>query len=72
MQQVFDITDAMPMSREALRIPLAMQGDGTVTKRVDGLFEVTLPDIDDLAPFLETLPDKLRALGVVEAPPTPG
>ena len=71
MNQVFAVTDEIPMSREAIRIPLAMTGEGSVVKGADGRFEITLPDTDDLGPFLEALPAKLRALGVVEAPPAP-
>jgi hypothetical protein len=71
MQHVFEVTDAMPMSREAIRIPLAMVGEGDVKKGADGRFEVTLPDADDLGPFLAALPERLRALGVTYAPPTP-
>jgi hypothetical protein len=72
MSQVFTVTDAMPLSREAIRVPLAMVGDGEVKRSADGRFEITLPDADDLGPFLEALPDRLRALGATPSPPTPG
>ncbi|MHC4392430.1 MAG: hypothetical protein ACYTFT_05570 [Planctomycetota bacterium] len=71
MNQVFEITDAIPMSREAIRIPLAMMGEGGITKAANGCFEITLPDTDDLTPFLSGLTARLRELGVQEAPPTP-
>ncbi len=72
MNRVFEVTDSIPMSREAIRIPLAMIGDGGVCKGEDGRFEITLPDTDDLGPFLSSLEETLRALGVVEAPPIRG
>ena len=63
MNQVFDVTDEIPLSREALQVPLVMTGDGKVERLKNGRFEITLPDTDDLSPFLATLPDRLRALG---------
>ena len=72
MNRVFEVTDAIPMSREALRIPLAMAGGGSVTRGADGRFEVALPEAEeDLGPFLAVLTEKLRTLGVQEAPPIP-
>lgn len=63
MNRVFEVTDEIPLSREALQVPLLMQGEGKVERLKNGRFEITLPDTDDLAPFLAALPERLRALG---------
>jgi hypothetical protein len=65
MNQVFEVTDEMPLSREAIQVPLVMQGDGKVERLKNGRFEITLPDTDDLGPFLSSLADRLLAAGAV-------
>lgn len=63
MSRVFEVTDEMPLSREAVTVPLVMQGEGNVERLKNGRFEITLPDTDDLAPFLAGLAERLRAAG---------
>lgn len=63
MNRVFEVTDEIPLSREALQVPLLMQGEGKIERLKNGRFEITLPDTDDLGPFLASLPERLRALG---------
>jgi hypothetical protein len=63
MGRLFAVTDEIGLSREALTVPLAMEGEGRVVRTRNGRFEITLPDTDDLAPFLASLPERLRALG---------
>jgi len=63
MRRVFAVTDEMGLSREAVTVPLALQGEGRVTRTRTGRFEITLPDTDDLDPFLASLPERLRGLG---------
>lgn len=63
MNQLFDITDEIPLDREALQVPLLMEGEGKVERLGNGRFEITLPDTDDLGPFLAALPERLRGLG---------
>jgi hypothetical protein len=41
-------------------VPLVMEGKVARNKR--GKIEITLPDTDDLGPFLAPLPERLRAL----------
>ena len=65
MNRLFEVTDALEISREAITVPLVMAGDGNVARDRRGRFEITLPDADDLEPFLAELPDRLRALGAV-------
>ncbi|HEV7504568.1 MAG TPA: hypothetical protein VGS07_06640 [Thermoanaerobaculia bacterium] len=62
MNQLFSVTDEIPVDREALQVPLVMEGDGKVVRTKKGKLEITLPDADDLGPFLASLPERLRAL----------
>ena len=62
MNQLFSVTDEIPVDREALQVPLAMEGEGSVARTRKGRIEITLPDADDLGPFLAALPERLRAL----------
>ncbi|HEX9942933.1 MAG TPA: hypothetical protein VGG03_13020 [Thermoanaerobaculia bacterium] len=63
MNRLFEVTDEVPIDREAIQVPLVMEGEGRVVKTPRGKFEITLPDADDLGPFLASLPGKLRELG---------
>jgi hypothetical protein len=62
MNQLFSVTDETPVDREALQVPLVMEGEGRVTRTKKGKLEITLPDTEDLGPFLASLPERLRAL----------
>jgi hypothetical protein len=64
MNQLFEVTDDYPLSREELEVPLLMEGAGKVARTAKGKVEITLPDTDDLGPFLEALPARLREMGV--------
>jgi hypothetical protein len=63
MNRLFEVTDEIPMEREAIQVPLVMEGEGRVQRTKAGKIEITLPDADDLGPFLASLPERLRALG---------
>jgi hypothetical protein len=63
MNLLFEVTDEIPLDREALQVPLVMEGEGKVARLKNGRIEITLPDTDDLGPFLASLPDRLRDLG---------
>jgi len=63
MNQVFEVTDALELSREAIQVPLVLEGEGKVQRLKNGKLEITLPDTDDLGPFLATLPERLHQLG---------
>jgi len=62
MNRLFEVTDEIPIEREAIQVPLVMEGEGKVVRMKTGKFEITLPDTDDLDPFLASLPERLRAL----------
>ena len=63
MNQLFEVTDALELSREAIQVPLVLEGEGKIQRLKSGKIEITLPDTDDLGPFLAVLPDRLRQLG---------
>jgi hypothetical protein len=67
MNQVFDVTDALELSREAIQVPLVLEGEGAVRRVKSGKIEITLPDTDDLGPFLASLPERLRQIGGQES-----
>lgn len=64
MNRLFEVTDEIPVDREALQVPLVMEGEGKVARTKAGKIEITLPDTDDLGPFLATLPERLREFGM--------
>ena len=63
MNELFAVTDEIPLDREAVQVPLAMEGEGKVERTAKGRVEITLPDRQDLGPFLAALPARVRALG---------
>ena len=64
MNQVFEVTDALELSREAIQVPLVLEGEGAVRRLKSGKIEIMLPDTDDLAPFLATLAGRIQALSL--------
>lgn len=62
MQKLFEVTDELEIDREEIEVPLEMRGDGAVERLDSGKIRITLPDADDLAPFLEALPSRLESL----------
>ena len=62
MNRLFEVTDALELSREAIQVPLVLEGEGKIQRLKSGRIEITLPDTDDLGPFLSALPGRLRAL----------
>jgi hypothetical protein len=63
MNRLFEVTDEIPLDREALQVPLVMEGEGKIARLKNGRIEITLPDTDDLDAFLASLPDRLQDLG---------
>jgi len=59
MQQLFEVTDDLEIDREAIEVPLAMEGEGAVERLPGDKLRITLPE-DDLDSFLATLPEQLR------------
>ncbi|MEK7484476.1 MAG: hypothetical protein AABZ60_09115 [Planctomycetota bacterium] len=59
MNQVFEVTDELMMSRETIEIPLGMEGDGQIRKLPNGRIEISLPDPEKLILFLASLEHQL-------------
>ena len=62
MNRLFEVTDELEIDREALEVPLVMEGEGKVARTKRGKIEITLPDTEDLGPFLASLPERLKSL----------
>jgi hypothetical protein len=62
MNRVFEVTDEVPVDREALQVALVLEGEGKVERTAAGKVAITLPDTPDLGPFLAALGGRLRAL----------
>ena len=60
MNRVFAVTDDVPVDREALQVDLVLAGEGRVERTAAGKLAITLPDTDDLEPFLATLARRAR------------
>ena len=63
METIFAVTDAMPLSREAIEVPLSPEDPGDVRKLPSGKFEIVVPATTPLEEWVATLEEKLRALG---------
>jgi len=59
MERIFTVTDAFEISREAIRVPLAGEGEGRIERRRDGVWEIVVPATGDLGPFLARLEQRL-------------
>lgn len=62
MNRLFEVTDELDIDREGIEVPLVMEGEGKVARTKRGKIEITLPDTDDLGPFLAALPERLKNL----------
>jgi hypothetical protein len=60
MNRVFAVTDEVPIDREALQVALVLEGEGKIERTAAGKLAITLPDTDDLEPFLAGLAERLR------------
>ena len=60
MNRLFEVTDELGIDRESFEVPLLMEGEGKVARTKKSKIEITLPDTDDLGPFLAALPEKLK------------
>ncbi len=63
MNRIFELADEAGISREALRVPLAGEGEGRIERTAAGIWEIVLPGQGDLEPFFERLATALRAEG---------
>ena len=63
IQRIFEITDPMGLSREALVIPLAPRHPGVVRRLPGGKIEIVVESEDDLDEWLAGLEARIRGLG---------
>lgn len=61
MNRLFEVTDELEIDREGIEVPLVMEGEGKVARTKRGKIEITLPDTEDLGPFLASLPERLKS-----------
>lgn len=59
MQQLFEVTDELGIDREAIEVPLEMEGEGGVERLASGKLRIHLPEPEDLEPFLNALPQRI-------------
>lgn len=59
MARIFEVTDARGLSREAVRVPLAGDGDGRIRRLENGVWEIVVPAAGPLEPFLARLAAEL-------------
>ena len=55
MERIFTVTDARGISREAIRVPLAGEGEGRIHLASDGTWEIVVPATGALEPFIAKL-----------------
>ena len=60
MNRVFAVTDEVPVDREALQEALVLEGEGKIERPPAAKLASTLPDTDDLEPFLSHLAERLK------------
>ena len=63
MAEVFDVTDALSIDRELIRVELTKEDPGAIAEGSNGEIEITLPLTTPLAPFLAGLRQHLIGLG---------
>jgi len=62
IEQIFVITDAIGISREALVIPLRTESPGRMKLMPNGKLEIVVDRDSDFAGWLDGLEDRIRAL----------
>lgn len=61
IERIFEVTDALGISREALAIPLGPRPGGRVRRMPGGKLEIVV-DAEDFDGFLARLPELIAAL----------
>jgi hypothetical protein len=67
IEKIFEVLDALGISREAVIIPLRPEHPGRVSLRKDGKLEIVVERDDDFAAWITTLETQIRAL--MDSPP---
>ena len=67
MAAIFDVTDALGIHRESVRVELTKEDPGSIHRVADGMVEITLPVNESTEIFCRKLRIDLEAMGF-EAP----
>jgi len=62
IEKIFEVLDAMGISREAVVIPLRPEHPGRVSLMKDGKLEIIVEGDDDFGQWVTTLESRIRAL----------
>jgi hypothetical protein len=62
IEKIFEVLDALGISREAVIIPLRPEHPGRVSLLKDGKLEIVVERDDDFAAWVRTLENRIRAL----------
>ena len=62
IEKIFEVLDALGISREAVIIPLRPEHPGRVALLKDGKLEIVVERDDDFAAWVKTLENRIRGL----------
>ena len=62
IEKIFEVLDALEISREAVIIPLRPEHPGRVSLLKDGKLEIVVERDDDFAAWVKTLENRIRGL----------
>ena len=62
MGLIFEVTDGYGIDRESIRVDLAKEDPGSVSKSDAGMIEITVPLTTSLERWLPTLDNQLKAV----------
>lgn len=62
IEKIFEVLDALGISREAVVIPLRPEHPGRVSLMKDGKLEIVVERDDDFAAWVKTLENRIRGL----------
>ena len=63
MAAIFDVTDALGIHRESVRVELTKEDPGSIQRVADGMVEITLPVNESAEIFCRKLRIDLEAMG---------
>lgn len=63
MAAIFDVTDALGIHRESVRVELTKEDPGSIQRVADGMVEITLPVNESVDVFCRKLRIDLEAMG---------
>ena len=63
MAMIFEVTDALGIHRESVRVELNKEDPGSIQRVADGMVEITLPANDSVEVFCRKLRIDLEAMG---------